>query len=156
MLTYNLAPVEQYDELFQLMETDSSDYLQDSLKIMQITRAQFAHLFKTVGEIYAIYQDEHLAGFYWIEERGNTVHLHGLILKPSFQGQGIGTQVLQMLIDHYQGRMNIIELGVHKSNVRARSLYLRLGFVVVDFRDELGYFIMQKNLASKSPSTTEC
>ena len=53
------------------------------------------------GEVLAIYQDADLAGFYWIEEREDTLHLHGLILKPENQGQGIGTEVLSMLTSQY-------------------------------------------------------
>ena len=152
MLTYKSATLDQVDELFRLMEADSSEYLQESLKTMQMTRDQFAHLFRTVGEVYAIYQDDELAGFYWIEERGNILHLHGLILKPSFQGRGIGTQVLQMLVDRYQGKMDHVELGVHQSNERARKLYLRLGYEVVDFRSDVGYYIMRKSLAARPAS----
>lgn len=150
MLTYQPARSDQYDELFQLMAMDATDYLQDSLRLMQMTQAQFAEIFRTVGNVFAIDQDGSLAGFYWIEERGQIVHLHALILKAAFQGQGIGTQALKMLIELYQGRMDAIELGVHQSNERARKLYQRLGFEDVKFLDDLGYYIMQKRL-QKSP-----
>jgi ribosomal protein S18 acetylase RimI-like enzyme len=148
-LVYKPVTADQYDELLQLMEADSAGYLQDTLSLMQMTRAQFAHLFRTVGQVYTINQDDQLTGFYWIEERGKVLHLHGLILKPSFQGRRIGTEVLQMLIVCYQDRMDTLELGVHQSNERARKLYQRLGFEVVKFREDLGYYIMQKNLAGR-------
>jgi ribosomal protein S18 acetylase RimI-like enzyme len=149
MLVYKPVTVDQYDELFQLMEADAVDYLNDTLRLMQLTKVQFAQLFRTVGKICTINQDDHLAGFYWIEEREDVLHLHGLILQACFQGQGIGTEVVRMLIDRYQGQMDAIELGVHQSNPRAQKLYHRLGFEVVKFRDELGYYIMQKPLARK-------
>ncbi|MEW6402389.1 MAG: hypothetical protein AB1649_11360 [Chloroflexota bacterium] len=47
--------------------------------------------------------------------------------------------------------MDTIELGVHKSNERAKQLYERLGFQVVMLREDLGYYIMQKSLA-REPS----
>lgn len=147
MLSYLPARADQYEELLPLMETDAANYLHDTLSLMQMSRAQFAHLFRTVGEVFTIHQDGQLAGFYWIEERGEVLHLHGLILKASFQGQGIGTQVLQMLLDHYRDRVKAIELGVHQSNERAHKLYQRLGFEEVKFREEVGYYIMQKPLA---------
>jgi ribosomal protein S18 acetylase RimI-like enzyme len=37
-----------------------------------------------------------------------------------------------------------IELGVHQSNERAKALYERLGFQVLRYRPEVGFFIMQK------------
>jgi len=147
MLTYRPATADQYDELLQLMAVDSADYLNQSLELMKMTWEEFGQLFRTVGHCYSIYQDDRLAGFYWIEERERTLHLHALILKREFQGQGIGTQVLQMLAEQFQVRMDTIELGVHQSNDGAKRLYQRLGFEVVNFRADLGYYIMQKSLA---------
>ena len=97
--------------------------------------------------------DDCLAGFYWIEERGKTLHLHGLILKAAFQGKGIGTAVIRMLVESYQGQVKAIELGVHQSNARAKKLYERLGFEVVKYRHDLGYFIMQRPILPLPDST---
>ena len=146
MISYQPVANDQYEQLLQLMQEDAADYLQQSLDLMQITWEQFGELFRTVGKVYAIDQDGQLTGFYWIEERPPLLHLHALILKPEFQGKGIGTAALQMLIAGYCGRMDAIELGVHQSNPRARKLYERLGFEVIDFKKDLGYFIMQKPL----------
>ncbi|MEW6402388.1 MAG: GNAT family N-acetyltransferase [Chloroflexota bacterium] len=99
MLVYRLADADQYDELLRLMAEDAADYLNQSLELMKMTWAGFAELFKTRGHAYCIYQGNTLAGFYWIEEREKTLHLHALILKREFQGQGIGTRVLQMLAE---------------------------------------------------------
>ncbi len=46
MLDYKPVTADQYDELFQLMEADSADYLQDTLRLMQMTKVQFAQLFQ--------------------------------------------------------------------------------------------------------------
>lgn len=146
MPVYKPAEDDQYPELLQLMREDAADYLQQSLELMQYTWDQFARLFRTVGKVYSIYQDSRLAGFYWTEERERTLHLHGLILKSGFQGQGIGTAVICMLADTCRGRMDAIELGVHQSNERAKKLYERLGFEVIKFRKDMGYYIMQKPL----------
>ena len=82
---------------------------------MQMSMDEFNHLLRTVGTLCAIY-DKQLAGFYWIEERENVLHLHALLLKRQFQGKGIGTQTLNMLVSKYMGTMRTIELGVHESN----------------------------------------
>ena len=146
MLDYKPATGDQYDALFQLMRSDAADYLQQTLELMKMTWEQFAELFRSVGKVTGIYQDGCLAGFYWIEEREKILHLHGLILDSRFQGKGIGTQVLKMLITRCQDQMDAIELGVHQSNEGAIRLYRRLGFEVVIVRDDLGYYIMQKAL----------
>ncbi len=148
MLTYKPAIYEQYDEFWQLMLKEAADYLERTMELMQMTLEEAQHLFKTVGQVCGIYQEDALAGFYWIEERDTVLHLHGLVLASEFQGKGIGTQVLTMLASTYSGKMETIELGVHESNVGARRLYERLGYQVVEYMDDLGFYIMQRSLVA--------
>lgn len=147
MLTFLPAKPEQYDDLFQLMLDDAADYLNCAPALMQLTREQFAEHFRTVGQVYSIYQDNHLAGFMWIEERPPLLHLHGLVVRSVYQGQGIGAAALQWLVHTYRGALTAVELGVHQSNVRARALYERTGYQTVAFLDELGFHIMQRPLS---------
>jgi ribosomal protein S18 acetylase RimI-like enzyme len=146
MLTYKSPTDEQYDQFLQLMWEDGQEYWENTLRVMQMTWEEYAQIFRTRGEVQAIYQDDSLAGFYWIEEREDTLHLHGLILYPEFQGQGIGTAVLTMLADHYAGRMEQIELGVYQGNTGAIRLYKKMGFQITRSLGELNFFIMQKPL----------
>jgi len=141
MLTYKPATHEQYDIFWQFISRQATDY-------MQMTLEEARHLFGTVGQTYGVYQEDTLAGFYWIEERDNVLYLIGLVLANEFQGKGIGTQVLTMLATTYCGRVRTIELRVHKSNVRAQSLYERLGYQTVQYLDDLGFYIMQRSLAA--------
>jgi len=48
---------------------------------------------------------------------------------PKFRGKGIGTKILQYLIDEYViSQKRTLGLLVEKDNVMARNLYLKLGF----------------------------
>jgi ribosomal protein S18 acetylase RimI-like enzyme len=147
MLAFLPAKPEQYDDLFQLMLDDAADYLNCAPALMQLTREQFAEHFRTVGQVYGIYQDAHLVGFMWVEERPPLLYLHGLVVRSRYQGQGMGSAALQWLINTYRSRFSAIELGVHQSNVRARTLYERTGYQTVAFLDELGFYIMQRPLS---------
>lgn len=149
MLTYEPAKKDQYAEFLHLMRNHAADYLEHTLQLMQMTWQQFDHLFRTVGQVYGIYEDEKLAGFYWIEERGRILHLHGLVLKGECQGKGIGTQVCEMLEVTYRSRMDAIELGVHQSNERAKALYEKLGYETVRTLDDLGFYLMQRHLSTR-------
>jgi ribosomal protein S18 acetylase RimI-like enzyme len=146
MLSYAPATTEQYDEFLEMMWNDGQDYMENAMHVMQMTWEQYGQIFRTRGEVQAIYQETNLAGFYWIEQRGDILHLHGLILKPKFQGQGIGTTVLNMLSDRYKGTMDRIELGVYQENTGAIRLYQKMGFVITKSLDDLHFFIMQKSL----------
>jgi ribosomal protein S18 acetylase RimI-like enzyme len=69
-------------------------------------------------------------GSLWLEQRPDSLHIHELQVTPSQQGMGIGTAVIEMVIE--QGaRLGLpIALSVVPANPRARDLYERLGFRV--------------------------
>lgn len=152
MLKFVPATPEQYDQFLQMMWEDGQEYLRNAMRVMQMTWDEYAQIFRTRGEVRAIDQDADLAGFYWVEERGDTLHLHGLILKAKFQGQGIGTSVLTMLAESYASKMNIIELGVYQANTGAIKLYEKMGYKIIRSLDDLHFYIMQKSLTSQSVS----
>lgn len=56
-------------------------------------------------------------------------YLSGLVIDPSFQGRGIGREVLSMILDKLKD-FKRIDLVTHPDNVRALKLYQSLGFVV--------------------------
>ena len=65
-----------------------------------------------------------------IEEREDELFLAKISILPEYQGQGIGTQLIESLLDRAFGRGLPVTLQVLKGNP-ARRLYERLGFVVV-------------------------
>jgi ribosomal protein S18 acetylase RimI-like enzyme len=146
MQTYLPARPEQYDEFFQLMVNESAGYLETTLTLMQSDLATYRHLFEQVGQVQSICVEEQAAGFRWIELRGATLHLHALILKPEWQGRGVGKQAMVDLEMEFSGAAKLIELGVHQSNDRAIALYQKQGYVTVKTLDELGFLVMQKAL----------
>jgi len=153
MLTYVAAQPEQYGEFLQLLREEMKTYLERTIEIMQISWEEFEKLFFTRGKVLGIYEDGRLAGFYWIEERDNVLHIHALVLRDRFRGRGIGTEVLRMLEAQYGASVGAFELGVHESNLRARALYEREGYQRVETLVHLGFTIMQK--AMKPPGAAE-
>jgi ribosomal protein S18 acetylase RimI-like enzyme len=147
MITYKPARDEQYDEFLKLMRrTTDTDY-EGVLELMGISWKEFAGSFRTLGKVYGIYEDDDLAGFYWIELRGDVLHLHGLILDEGFQGRGLGTGVLKKIEAEYRDQVRCIESGVDQTNTRAKHLYERMGCQVVKTLEDVRFYIMQKELA---------
>jgi ribosomal protein S18 acetylase RimI-like enzyme len=71
-------------------------------------------------------EDETQAGEYYIDSFG---------VNPDQQGKGIGTKLLQFVIEEYAGRSNqTLGLLVDEKNPDAKRLYLRLGFKSVGKR----------------------
>jgi RimJ/RimL family protein N-acetyltransferase len=116
------------------------------MTLMDMTWEEFTHLFRTVRDVYGIYEDGKLAGFCWVEIREAVLHLHGLMLKEPFWRHGIGTRVLHELEARYGDGVNTIEAGVHESNHRAKKSYQRLGYETVKTSNDLGFDVMQKHL----------
>ena len=146
MIRFEAAQAEQYDQFMQLMHEEAREYLQSTLELMQISQKQFDHLFRTLGEVHGVYEDQRLAGFYWIEQRERVLHLHALILKLQHQSKGMGSQVLEVLSSRYRGMVDSIELGVHDSNERAIRMYERHGFKTLKHLCDLNFRVMQKQL----------
>jgi ribosomal protein S18 acetylase RimI-like enzyme len=146
MVSYRDADPKEYAEDFEMMRAESSAYLERTLELMHSSWEEYARLFRTVGRVMTILQDEQPAGFYWIEEREKILHLHALILKPEFQGRGIGSQVLNTLRETYCPAFDAIELGVHASNQRALALYHRLGYVEAKYLEELEFHVLRLGL----------
>jgi len=151
-LTFQLAQDEQIDEFLELMRHEAADYLHPTLDKLGWSWEEFAQRVRGIGRVYCVYLGSEKVGCFWIEERGRIVHLHGIVVAQAYQGRGIGTSVLNHLIEQYSGRMDAIELGVHASNTRAKALYERLGFEVVRYLPEEGFYILQRALA---PQQTE-
>ena len=69
---------------------------------------------------------------YSCEVGGRVALLEELYFKEEFRGKGLGHQYFQWAFRRY-GRMARLRLEVTAANPRARSLYERLGFQVLDY-----------------------
>jgi ribosomal protein S18 acetylase RimI-like enzyme len=69
-------------------------------------------------------------GSLWLEQRSDSLYIHDLQVAPPQQGKGIGTAVIERVIEQGVSRGLPIALSVVPANPRARELYERLGFRV--------------------------
>ena len=78
-----------------------------------------------------------------VEPKSDSIYIHELQVLPEYQGQGIGTAVVQQVIEEAASRGVAVTLSVVPANARAKQLYERLGFEVTNF--EAPFFRMRHN-----------
>lgn len=71
------------------------------------------------------------AGGVHVEVGESSNFIRMIFLLPEFQGQGLGSALLRQEADRARDSGKCLDLKVIKSNHPAKSLYERLGFVVV-------------------------
>jgi ribosomal protein S18 acetylase RimI-like enzyme len=80
------------------------------------------------------------AGRLYVRRTGRAVHVIDIALLPEFRGRGVGTALLQELMDEAAAAGKVASIWVEGTN-RALSLYGRLGFRRVE--DQGIYLLME-------------
>jgi ribosomal protein S18 acetylase RimI-like enzyme len=104
--------------------------------------AEDARSNEPIGAVWSRLSSADDQGFAYIDDE--TPEL-GIALSPQFRGQGIGTALLKHLLEAAKHLHPAISLSVSPNNPAIR-LYERLGFVMVDIRNE--YPVMKRDLHS--------
>jgi ribosomal-protein-alanine N-acetyltransferase len=82
------------------------------------------------GEAFLIEKDNQIIGSVMYEIKSPThSYLSDLVIRPDFQGQGIGREAMTEILKKLHGYPRI-DLVTHPENVRAIKLYESLGFVI--------------------------
>jgi ribosomal protein S18 acetylase RimI-like enzyme len=92
------------------------------------------------AEIQVITYDGKDIGMLSLEERDEDVFLHSIEIHPTHQKQGIGTKIIQQVINTAALKLKPSYLQVLKANP-AKGLYERLGFSVI--KETETHFIMK-------------
>ena len=80
-----------------------------------------------------IESDVGAVGGLFVESTSACIDIVELQVVPEYQGIGIGTSVVQGVVDEGQRRGIPVTLSVVLANARAKQLYERLGFEVTGF-----------------------
>lgn len=138
---------QEFDELIDLVYTQSTPHLKAQFDPFQLTCEQFGACLRARGEALCIRLDGKLAGLCWVELRGELLFIHGLFVRAELRGRGAGAQALALLGDLYPQAASL-ELHVHRCNPRAQALYQREGFTVTGYDGKTGFYTMRKVLRS--------
>lgn len=67
-----------------------------------------------------------------VTEENKIIYISELEILPEFQGKGIGSEILKNVLNYGKRKGKKVQIGCFKINEGAKSLYLRLGFKIVD------------------------
>lgn len=90
-------------------------------------RAAFAAHFEA-DQVRCVLLDDVLVGYVQVAVEPNRMFLVSVVIAPSWQGRGLGAQLLRRIMDEAAGSSLPLELSVYEQNAALR-LYERLGFV---------------------------
>ncbi len=83
---------------------------------------------KNLDKYKIIYIDNNIVGCFAIKDKNQGVLLDIIYLEQNYRNKGLGSEILKYILD----KNKIVYLWVYKSNKRAISLYLKVGFRIVD------------------------
>ncbi len=153
---FTLRLVEANDEpfLFQLFASTQGQqfYLlplepaqRDELVRMQFDaqRTSYRQQYPQSQHFLILVEDEP-AGRLWVDESGEEMRVIDIVLAPTYQGRGIGKQLLERVIAKADGAGKALRLFVDRMNARALELYRRYGFEVCG---EYGFYLEMRREA---------
>ena len=121
--------VVRLDQLQQLVEIDVQCFANDAVHVRQ----RFEQTFNdTSRQAFFYLLDNKRVGKCHLKMSYDTVWLHDIAVLPDFQNQGIGCSMLNALLIQLarESKLKYIALFVDQTNVHAKQLYDRLGFVI--------------------------
>lgn len=147
-------------------EDVSEDFVGGIDVIMQITQYGIDH--HCLGHTYAIKYKENYVGVIILgeaipwetdpEEMKKTpfYRLMGFIIDNRYRGLGIGSWVLESVIDRCYQEFGVrpIALGCHKDNHKAARFYLKHGFRKTDVMESNDYYFLRYPSAETQDKTT--
>jgi ribosomal protein S18 acetylase RimI-like enzyme len=147
-MKYGLRPAkkEDYDFLYNLKATCMREYVEATWGWDEAFQQAYFKEHFNPARSQIIVSDGRDVGELALEEKENHLFLAGIYILPAFQRSGMGTEILQNVINGSHKRGRTVRLRVLKVNP-ARRLYERLGFHIVEEDDN--FYIMDTRLATE-------
>ena len=107
------------------------------------------YVINSVNEIFKDYYniiiDDKIIGSVCIRDLENAKLLDEIYLEKEFRNKGIGTDIIRIIIENNES----VYLWVYKENIKAVSLYKRLGFKIIDETESRYYMEYNEKVKRK-------
>ncbi len=116
LIEYKLKSIFDYAENLSLEEINQiNDYVKSNVP-------------KELNNYKVICIDDKKVGCLLITNKDDGVLLDEIYLEEKYRNKGIGTSIIKEILSNY----NIVYLWVYKLNIKALSLYKKLGFKIIN------------------------
>jgi ribosomal protein S18 acetylase RimI-like enzyme len=119
--------------MFRLQKLDGAEI--NTQDVEQIVRLEEYRKIFVPEEIEVVYHGDVPVGRLRVV-RGDELYVGGMQILPEYRGKGIGTAILESLIEEAGKSAKPIRLEVFHENLQALSLYEKVGFKIVDENEQ--------------------
>jgi ribosomal protein S18 acetylase RimI-like enzyme len=141
-----------WDELLSAMQISQEERVAMAAFQVRAQRASYANDYPD-AITYIIEADGLPIGRYIFADRGNEILFIDIAIVPGYRSHGIGSLVISPQLERIRQHGATGYLRVRKDNHRAKALYERTGFVVID-EEEINYRMALKGSAREQEPTT--
>ncbi|MEP1033729.1 N-acetyltransferase [Ekhidna sp.] len=114
-------------QVFQISYAIEAELLQ--AKNFPPLKRPLADFIASNTSFYGFFEQENLAAVIEVKNEENKIHIHSLVVAPTFFRRGIASKLLNFLFSEFDAQLFIVETGA--ANGPAISLYERHGFKLV-------------------------
>lgn len=129
-LNLRVATPEDYGFLFQLQRSTMKDYVQQTWGWDETWQQEYFQQHFNPASCQIINSRGEDIGVLSVESGSEEILLHNIQLIPEYQGKGIGTSLINSILEEARQSGRQVALQVLKVNP-ARRLYERLGFIEI-------------------------
>lgn len=138
-----------------MVDNYKKDYSLEVIKLGKIINKDFEKLFNInnlnkLERIY-VYIDENLIkGFIHISTNFEIIDILNIVVEPTYEKHGIGTQLINYIINNKNKEANTIMLEVREDNIKAINFYQKNDFKIISKRknyyQNVDALIMERNI----------
>lgn len=150
-LTISCRPFSADDRefLFCLYRTSMKSYVEDTWGLWNdVQQKEKFNQSLQIGITHIIQLNGLDVGMVQTQDRSEEIFIIQIEVLPEYQNRGIATQLLRHILENAASRGKPVVLQVHKVNIRARSLYQRLGFGITG--ENQTHYIMNCELQART------
>lgn len=144
MISYKIADISEVDIIFDLAK-ENIDMYEDikNINYEKVLDWMKWKIHDNINSYKVIYYNKEKVGFFKINEVNNKLEIDDLYIFEMYRNRGIGTKIIKNCIKSNEKNIPIF-LYVFSKNIRAVSLYTRLGFEITEKIKDTRY-IMERS-----------